>query len=331
MRIFLLALSMLALATAGSGSLADMLGAGPLGTARADSPPTRTHRVDCDAPWQSLGSAIEQAREGDTIIVRGTCKESLTLDKRITLDGGGAAKLVAANPTDQTLTITGRDITVRGFKLESTAIFQVFIHGAAVVSLERNTLRNAANFGISVAGNSYVELLGNTIKDNGLGGVIGLNGAELVFGTRTGFDTPDPNVIADNGRLGVVLIGNAGARLLGGNTISGHELGVLVQDGAQAQIAGNIIDGNGIGIFLEAGGVVQLPFVSNAVPAFTELNSGVNAQLGIACKGGTIRGVPDGLAPAVRLPPTPGVLAGPSAALATHCLDQTEPLPAPAP
>jgi hypothetical protein len=318
---------MLALAALGSGELGDT----PRTTAHADSRYARTHRVDCDAHWQSLAAAIYRAAEGDTILVKGTCKESLRLDKAITLDGGGSARLVAASPTDQTLTITGRDITIRGFKLESTAIFQVFAYAGAIASLENNTFRKATNFGISVAGNSHMVMLNNTIKDNGLGGVIGLNGAELVFGTRTSFDAPQPNVIADNGRLGVVLIGNAGARLLGGNTISGHELGVLVQDGAQAQIAGNIIDGNGIGIFLEAGGVVQLPFVSNAVPAFTELNSGVNSQLGIACKGGTIRGVPDGLAPAVRLPPTPGVLAGPSAGLATHCLDQTESLPAPTP
>jgi hypothetical protein len=324
---------MITLAAVGSGIFSGSLGGGTQAMARAKSDfgHGRTHRVDCDAYRQSIGAALVRAHAGDTILVRGTCKETLTLDKSITLDGGGSARLGAANPTDKTLTITGRDVTVRGFRLESPAVFQVFVHAGAIVSLEQNTFRKASNFGLSVAGNSHVVMLGNTITDNGLGGVIGLNGAELVFGTRTSFDAPDPNVIADNGRLGVVLIGNAGARLLGGNTISGHDLGVLVQDGAQAQIAGNIIDGNGIGIFLEAGGVVQLPFVTNAVPAFTELNSGVNSQLGIACKGGTIRGVPDGLAPAVRLPPTPGVLAGPSDGLSTHCLDQTESLPPSAP
>lgn len=55
----------------------------------------------------------------------------------------------------------------------------------------------------------------------------------------------------------------------------------------------------------------------------------MNAQFGIACRGGFISGVPDGLAPAVRLPPVAdtGILGGPASGLATLCFDATQSSP----
>jgi parallel beta-helix repeat protein len=322
MRLALTALVALAIAT-------------PIAVSSADSDrspqPARTFRVDCDSPRQTISRALAHAREGDVIFVKGTCRETLVLDKPITLDGGGTATIAPPKPSDWTITVNARDVTVRGFKLDAPAVFQFFIYNAATVTIESNIIRNAQNFGVSAAANSNVVLLGNTITDNGLGGIIGLSGTEYGIGSRISFDPPQPNVIADNGGFGVVLISNASARILGGNTISGQNIGIVVQDGAQARIAGNIIDGNNIGVFVDVGGVVQLPLVSNAVALFTELNSGVNTSLGIGCKGGTIRGLIDGMTPAVRLPPTPGALAGPPVGLATHCLDQTETLAPAAP
>lgn len=310
--------------------LALTLGAPPAALATfGDS--ERTFKVNCNSKRQTISRALERAHDGDTILVTGACTETLSIGKGVTLDGGGNASIAPASPSDATITVTGRNVTVRGFSLEAPALFQFFVYNMATLSIESNSIRNATNFGVSAAGNSNVVLLDNTITNNGLGGIIGLSGVEYGIGTRIAFDPPRPNIIADNGRIGLVLISNAAARVLGGNIITGHSLGIIVQDGAQARIAGNTIDGNDIGIFLDAGGTVQLPLVANAVPAFTELNSGVNNQFGIACKGGTLLGVPDGLAPAVRLPPTPGVLAGPSDGLTTHCLDQTVSLTAPAP
>jgi parallel beta-helix repeat protein len=288
----------------------------------------RTVKVDCDSGWQTIARALQQAETGDTIRIEGHCRETLTLDKGVTLEGSGRARISPADPSHSTITVTARDVTLRGLRLEAPALFQVFVHGAASLLIESSTIRNAQNFGISAATNSNVALLGNTISDNGLGGIIGLSGAELSVGSLIAFDAPRPNLIADNGQFGMVLASGAGAQVLGGNTISGHDLGIAVQSASHARIAGNVIADNDIGIFLDSGANVQLPLAANPVALFTELNSGSNGRFGIACKGGSIQGVVDGLGPAVRLPPGPGALTGADPGLVTHCLDQTESLPA---
>lgn len=289
---------------------------------------SRTWAVNCDQGRRSLTDTIERARAGDTIIVKGECHEALTIDKPLTLDGEGSARVVPPEPSDTAFTVTGRDVTVRGFQLDAPALFQFFVFGSAKLTIESNLIRNASNFGISVAANSDVTVLDNVISDNQYGGIIGLSGARLAIGTVTSFEPPRPNVIAGNARVGLVLISNATAMVVGGNTISGHQLGLLVQDGGQARVAGNVIADNDIGLFVDAGGNVQLPVPSNPVPLFVELNQGENRSLGIACKGGSIAGIAEGLAPAVKLPPNEGILSGPSDGLATHCLDQTVPPPA---
>lgn len=281
--------------------------------------------VNCDA-GDSIARALRFARDGAVIQVRGTCHESVSIERPVTLDGGGEARLMPPSPEGNSFNVHSRGVTVRGFELEGPATFHFFIAAASEVTIESNEIRNAANFGISAAATSFVTLLDNEITGNGLGGVIGLSGAEYSIGTRFAFDPPRPNVIADNGDLGVVLVGGAGAQILGGNTIRGHNLGVAVWSGAQARVAGNFIDGNTIGIFVDAGGSLQLPLAENPVAAFTDLNSGDNAAYGIACNGGTIRGVIDGLAPAVRLPAAPGAMDGPANPSETHCIDQTETL-----
>ena len=288
----------------------------------------RTFRVDCDARRQTIGAALRRAHDGDTIVVRGRCRESLVIDKGVVLEGGGRASIAPADPAENTLDITARNVTIRGFSLEAPAFFQIFVQNGATVLVESNTIRNAARFGVSVASNAVATLTDNELSDNQLGGMIGLTGAQLVVGVRSVFEPPLPNTFRGtaNTGIGIVVVGGAGATILGGNLITGHNLGILVQDASNARIAGNLIDGNRIGVLVDHGGSVELPTVGNAVAAFNELNSGVNLQFGIACKGGNVVGVLDGLRPGVRLPPAPGVLGGPLDGLPTHCLDQTQTL-----
>lgn len=287
----------------------------------------RAFHVDCDSGLTTISQVLERARSGDTLLVRGACTETVTIDKSITLDGGGTASLAPGTPSDRTITVRATNVTIRGLTLEAPALFQIAASSGASATIESNTIRNAANFGVSAATNSFLVLYGNTIMNNGVGGVISLSGSTVRIGVRFFTDTPVPNLIADNVGFGVAVISNSTAQILGGNTISGNNIGIAVADGGQARIAGNEITGNQIGIFSDDNATVQLPLAANPNPLLTTLNSGVNAQLGIACKGGSIAGVPDGLAPAVRLPPTPGVLLGPVDGLATYCFDQTEPAP----
>ena len=61
--------------------------------------PPRVRRVDCDrAPAGKLQETIDSASQGDTIQVRGTCQENVTIPlgkDLITLDGGGGLQSLA--------------------------------------------------------------------------------------------------------------------------------------------------------------------------------------------------------------------------------------------
>jgi len=294
----------------------------------------RTMTVDCDAARgarSSIAHAIDHAREGATILVRGACTETLIIDKRITLDGGGTARIAPVNPTDTTITIDARKVTLRGLLLDSPAANQVAVIEGGTATLESNIVSGATNFGLSVSGNSFMVLLGSTVTRNNSGIAVTF-GAGLRLGVRNFTDpNPMPNVISNNrgsgliSGVGVLVSDNASASMLGGNTISGNNVGVFVAQAGHAQIAGNQISGNQIGVLSSTNGSVLFAFAAHPNPLFTALNSGTNVQLGVGCRGGSVSGVPDGLAPAMRLAPTinSGVLGGPPTGLATHCLDAT--------
>jgi len=297
----------------------------------------RSSVVDCDSKRPSIARVLDRARDGDTIEIRGACVESLVIDKSITLEGNGSASIAPSDPADITIQIAARDVTLRGLRLESPASRQVTLDAGASASLEFNTIRNASAFGVSVTGNSFLVLLGNEITQN-TSGVVAAFGAGMRVGFRSANEPPTPNLIADNAGsgltsgVGILVSDNATAQILGGNTISGNNVGIFVAQAGYSQIAGNEISGNQIGILSSTNAAILLPFADNPNPLFTALNSGENVRFGIACRGGSISGVSDGLAPAVRLPPTaPGTLGGPDSGLATFCSDTTQSLaPAPA-
>ncbi len=284
-------------------------------------PRTRTLRVDCDR-GQTVTRALARAGAGDTILVRGTCTESVVIDKAITLDGGGSARIVPADPSDATIRVTVRRVHIRGFILESTSQFQIAFATDASATVESNVLRNATNFGVSVGFRSFATLLGNTITDCIAGGVLVISGSTAQIGIDTFNGIPSPNTISDNVTAGIIVAGGSQAEILGGNTISNNNLGVLAVDTSVARVAGNQISGNNIGILVDRGGVVQLPLPANPNPVLTALNTGENAQMGIACQNGTLIGVAD-LQPAVSLPAPSGALSGVVSNLNTLCIDQT--------
>ena len=299
----------------------------PLPSAADRSPDGRTFRVDCGRRGETIARALSRAQAGDTILVRGTCTESIEVEEGITLDGRGRARVVAPDPTDTPVRVTSaRQATIRGFVLDAPARIQIAVAFGANAWIEGNTVRNATNFGISVGFGSFATVLGNTVEGNGVGGILALEGSSMQVGANGFFSEVIPNTVRDNVSFGVIAIGNSNAVVLGGNVISGSNIGVLVADGGQARIAGNDISGNNIGIFTDRGGVVQLPLAANPNPLLTALNTGDNTQFGIACQGGALGGVAD-LQPAVALPPPAGALAGPRPDT-TFCQDASVPLPA---
>jgi len=289
----------------------------------------RTLRVDCSRKGETISRALRRARAGDTILVTGTCIESVPVDKAVTLDGMGEARIHAPSATDVAVRVTSAEqATIRGFTLEAPARIQITVAFGGNARIEGNTLRNATNFGISIGFGSFGTVLGNVVSDNAVGGILALEGGSMQVGANGFFSEVIPNLVENNTSFGVIAIGNSNAVVLGGNRITGSNVGVLVADGAQARVAGNEIFGNNIGILTDRGGVVQLPVTGNPNPLLTALNSGANTQFGIACQGGAIGGVAD-LQPAVALPAPVGALAGTLPNVTTFCQDSTVPAPVP--
>src|SRR2546428_13432208 len=88
-----------------------------------------THHVNCDVPGQTITKALKTAQPGDTIRVRGTCEETVTMTTdRVTLDGGGMAILQGpggGQPGDMShgiLNIVGvQGVEIRGFTVQNSA------------------------------------------------------------------------------------------------------------------------------------------------------------------------------------------------------------------
>src|SRR6266567_6094750 len=109
-----LAFMMLALTSAGGAARN-----GLVTFAQSELSPAATVTVDCDA-GDRLQTAVDAARPGDTILVRGVCAENVTArdeTARLTIDGQGSATIRGPNAGSATITVLGRSITIRGFTI----------------------------------------------------------------------------------------------------------------------------------------------------------------------------------------------------------------------
>ena len=212
--------------------------------------------VDCDAGAR-LQPAVDAARPGDTLLVRGTCAENVTVRDeaaRITLDGQASATITGPNPAAATILVMGRGITIRGFTITGgSAGVQLFRGGNAVI--DRNTIRNTNEVpgttqggqGINVAQHSYAVIIGNTIERNPILGIIVHEGSSARIGVQNPDDrTPRGNVIRNNGVGGGVRIHRTSSARLAMNVISDNAgPGVSVMGTSFAVVSANRIDSNG--------------------------------------------------------------------------------------
>src|SRR5262245_7939581 len=125
-----------------------------------------THTLTC-GPEQTIGGALKRLRPGDTLRVSGVCNENVTIGEeldRITLDGQDQAS-INADQDSNAITITGRGITVRGFKITGGAQGVAVVDGGSAV-IDGNTIQNSAMIGITVFRNSSAQIVNNTIRNN---------------------------------------------------------------------------------------------------------------------------------------------------------------------
>jgi hypothetical protein len=227
--------------------------------------------VNCDVPGQTITQALQTAQPGDTIRVRGTCAETVTITTdRITLDGGGRAVLQGpggGQPGDVShglLNIVGvQGVEMRDFTVQNSAADGINGRQGAAFTVRDVHVLQSADDGIEATATSTVRFLGIcAVRGNGDVGIALTHGSSALFsaerlttaenalagifvnGTSTAaFDTG--TVRANQNGWGIITLGHS-SLTLGRNlpTIrAAHNMvdGILVADTSNLRLDGGMI------------------------------------------------------------------------------------------
>jgi parallel beta-helix repeat protein len=254
----------------------------------------RAAAVDCTS--QSLQTAINAAAGGETITVTGTCGENVVIGpgvNGIILDGGESAVIDGPNTANPTVTIRGREITVRGFTITGGSD-GVQIHRGGTAIVDGNTIQETARNGILVIQNGYARIINNTVQNNPEEGIVVSENSSARIGVLSSQDpAASPNTIQSNGGNGIVVLRSSFAAIVG-NTITGNTLdGIRVVRGSQADIAQNTINSNSEnGILVVQNSVINLGNdTGDGISDMPNATTVKNAKFGLKCGlGGVVDG-----------------------------------------
>ena len=211
-----------------------------------------TRPVDCSA-GETVAAAVAAAKPGDTLALRGVCKETVIIPAeitRITIDGQGRATIshptgnTTPGPAAHVVYIRGRGITVSGLRIQG-GVDGVHLSGPAHAVIHGNVISDNKGRGIHVDKGSVTQIYDNVIESNE-GGGIHITESSMA---RIGFLIPpqpqlQANHIRRNGRYGIFVERGSTARIVG-NRIEGNDgAGVMVDRSAEADVAANTIGGN---------------------------------------------------------------------------------------
>ena len=248
-----------------------------------------TITVDCDT-GAAVGSVFARLKPGDVVLVQGTCRENILIQagvNHVTLDGQGKGTIHAPDSRQPAVQVLGREITIKGLTVTGGQ-FGIAINRGATAIVEGNTMQNAALSGLEVSQNSFARVVNNSIRQNQSHGVLVLGSASVHFGVmQTGDRVPQPNVVANNGADGIMVLRSSTARIIG-NTISGNRRhGLTVQQASHADVAANVFNGNGedaIRVFGNSG----VNLADSAMRLFVQPNTTTtpNGKFGIRCEVG---------------------------------------------
>jgi parallel beta-helix repeat protein len=288
---------------ANRGALLALIAGAFLGnTAAAASSEPRTVTVNCSA-GKTLAKALERGNEDRPllVLVRGTCNETVTIDRDdVTLRGeaGFAGAIVGPDPAADTLTILssrvaiedlaisgGRNgivsggagrLAIRGTTVQLTGRTGIVVGSSSGATIDGSTIQLNPRDGVSVEG-SQATIINSSVSQNGRVGVFVGVGASV----RVGIDNANnaaPSTVSQNGASGInVFLG--GAALIGNSTVTQNgadpasttgRSGISVTQGT-ADIAGSntVANNAGQGIFVRSG-TVQ---IGNTSFAFSSANT----------------------------------------------------------
>ncbi len=243
--------------------------------ALADGEDNEQILVRCNA-GDSLAEAIADADPGDTILVRGTCQESVIITTdRLTLEGQGNAQLDAVDGARDVVTIEGaHTVTLTGLSISNGNI-GILGKGGANFALNKLVVKDNSNTGIRLEGNSSATITDTTTEHNGLLGIDIDRASEVGFSGNF--------VSQDNGVFGMILSNNSSATFAKANvTVQRNTLGVQIGINSSAMIADaetlvTVADNLATGLTVVAGSTLFV-FEGAIVAEGNQFNHGVSAN-----------------------------------------------------
>ena len=221
-----------------------------------------SYAVDCASG--TIAEAMSKAQPGDTIMITGTCGETVEVNKDgITLDGNESAVIDGMDTDGSVISVVGhQNVAIKGLTIQG------------------------GNVGIRVANNAYAYLEEVVVKDNEDGIVVLTNSAVFVNDCTIEENQQDGIRVKDNS---TVRLDEITSRNNGGDGIAAYNNSLIVADMDADTIS---IMGNSRGIYAVNGVSVHL---SNAFVTGNMNNDDVIVEFGsrVTFEGGSIGAPPD--------------------------------------
>lgn len=243
-----------------------------------------------------LQQAIDRAQPGRVILVSGTCDENVTIPAGkdgLTLDGGGAASITGPDPTQITVLVRAKDVTIRGLTITG-GFGGIAITQGGTGRIDGNTVRNTGGYGVGVSQLSSAVIVNNVLQNNFQAGVGVAETSFAFIGFVASTDTvASPNLITGNRAQGIAVFRGSYARIVGNEISQNGANGVNVRESSSAQVSDNVINANGVNGVLVAQGSGVLLGTDAGNTIFTRPNTTTvnNAAFGIRCQ---VAGYADG-------------------------------------
>jgi len=196
--------------------------------------------------WNTIQEAINDANEGDTIVVRdGTYVENVDVNKRLTIrsENGSALTIVqAANSSDHVFEVTADYVNISGFTVkDAIANFKVGISLDSVGHCNISD-NNASNnwYGISLYSSRNNIIADNNISNN--------TGCGIYLQNYSENNTIVNNIVSNNDD-GIGLSFSRKNTITDNNELLNDDCGIRLYYSSNTTIMNNNASNNGVGIY----------------------------------------------------------------------------------
>lgn len=248
----------------------------------------RTIVVGKNSYFTKISEAIENAKDGDTILVHeGMYEENLIINKRISLVAIGKVILIGAKAEEPVVTIAANNVQIEGFNITNTnGFFSIAVYIAKGYGLSRiynNTIMNTYfgifsdktfeneitnnsivknNFGIMLNNTFGSEFKNNKIENNKYGLVLSgdskntirenkiKNNQYGIYFFNSESDIANDNYLYNNA-YGIYLTGFSNSIVIENNTVTNSQYGLFVDTSHFNDILGNKVESSTYGLYLQ--------------------------------------------------------------------------------